>query len=111
MTHNRSLTGAAEAIEKTKNGGDIAETAENAFSGVTESAQYAFDETMESARQVAHDAYDTVGETFRASEDFVRREPISAVAIATAIGLVVGYCFAVRSAPMSAARRKLSRWS
>jgi len=111
MTHNRSLTGPAEAMERAKNSSDdIVETAEATFANVTESAQHAYEETMDTARQVAHDAYDTVGEAFKASEAYVRREPVRAVAVAAAIGLVVGYCFAVRSAPVSASRRMLSRW-
>jgi ElaB/YqjD/DUF883 family membrane-anchored ribosome-binding protein len=112
MTHNRSFTGPAEAIERAKNSGDdMIEKAESTYASVSESAHQAYDETMDTARQYAHDAYDSVGEAFRASEDYVRREPLRAVAVAAAIGLVVGYCFAVRSAPISASRKMLSRWS
>jgi len=110
MTHNRSLTGPAEAMERAKNSGDsMVETAESTLANVTESAQQVYAETMDTARQAAHDAYDKVGEVFKASEAYVRREPMRAFAVAAAIGLAVGYCFAVRSAPIASSRRKLSR--
>jgi ElaB/YqjD/DUF883 family membrane-anchored ribosome-binding protein len=110
MTHNRSLTGPAEAMERAKtSGNELAETAESTFAKVSDSAQQVYDETIDTAQQFAHDAYDTVGEVFKASEDYVRREPMRAVAVAAVIGLAVGYCFAVRSAPISS-RKFLSRW-
>jgi ElaB/YqjD/DUF883 family membrane-anchored ribosome-binding protein len=111
MTQNRNLSGAAEAIEKTKNGAyELGDKAENAFARVTDAAQQALDDKMGPALQFANDAYDSVGEAFRASEDYVRREPVRAVAIAGMIGLAIGYLFAVRSAPESISRRISSRW-
>jgi hypothetical protein len=45
------------------------------------------------------------------AEDYVRREPVRAVAVAATLGLAIGYLFAVRSAPQSVARRRSSsRW-
>lgn len=111
MAQNMNLGGAAEAIEKTKNGAaELSDQAENAFARVTDKAQSAYEKTMESALQTARETYDTVGDAFRAGEDYVRREPVWAVAIAGAVGLAIGYMFAVRSAPISSGRRSISRW-
>jgi ElaB/YqjD/DUF883 family membrane-anchored ribosome-binding protein len=107
---NRSLSGPADAIEKAKNGVDeLGENAESTFTRITDSAQRALDDKMGPALQFANDTYDSVGEAFRASEDYVRREPVKAVAIAAALGAVIGFCFAVRAAPISTGR-VLPRW-
>lgn len=111
MTQNRSFAGAADAIETTKNGADrIGDELQSTFNSVTERAHTAYDQAMETMQQAAHDSYDFVGDAFRAGEDYVRRQPVQAIAAATVVGLVIGYCFAVRSAPLSVSRRALSSW-
>jgi ElaB/YqjD/DUF883 family membrane-anchored ribosome-binding protein len=109
---NRSLSGAGEAIERTKNGAaELGEKAGSAFTDIAENARRTLDDKMGSALQFANDTYDSVGDLFRAGEDYVRREPVHAVAVAATLGLAIGYLFAVRSAPQSVARRRSSsRW-
>ena len=108
MNQNRSLTGAADAIEKTKNG-NLGDTIQGAYETVSEGAQNTYEGARDALTQVSYDAYDLVGDSFRASEDYARRKPIHAMAAAAAVGVVLGYVFAVRSAPRSASRA-FSRW-
>ena len=109
MTQNRNLTGAAEAIEKTKNG-DFGNAVQGAYDTATEGAQRTFEDAGDVITQASHDAYDFVGDSFRAGEDYARRKPIHALAAATAVGLVLGYMFAVRSAPRASSRGRFSNW-
>jgi ElaB/YqjD/DUF883 family membrane-anchored ribosome-binding protein len=108
QNQNRSLTGAAEAIEKSKNG-ELGDTIRGAYETVSEGAQHTFEDARDALTQASYDAYDLVGESFRAGEDYARRKPLHAMAAATAVGLVLGYVFAVRTAPRSASRA-FSRW-
>ena len=111
MTQNRSFADAAEAIETTKNGADkIGDEFQNALGSVSDRAYSAYDDAMETMRHAAHDTYDFVGDAFRAGEGYVRRRPVQAMAAAAVVGLAIGYCFAVKSAPMSLSRRALSSW-
>jgi ElaB/YqjD/DUF883 family membrane-anchored ribosome-binding protein len=109
MTQNRNLTGAAEAIEKTKNG-DFGNSLQGAYDTATESARNTYEGAVETISQASHDAYDYVGDTLRAGEDYARRKPMHALAAVAAVGLVLGYVFAVRSAPRSSLRNRFSHW-
>ena len=109
MTENRNLTGAAEAIEKTKNG-EFGNAVQGAYDTATEGAQRAFDDARDAITQASHDAYDFVGDSLRAGEDYARRKPIHALAAVAAAGLVLGYMFAVRSAPRASSRGRFSNW-
>lgn len=108
MNHNRSLTGAAEAIDKTKNG-NLGDTIHDAYESVSEGAQNTYEGARDALTQASYDAYDMVGDSFRAGEDYARRKPMHAMAAAGVVGLVLGYIFAVRTAPRSASRA-FSRW-
>ena len=108
MTQNPNLAGAAEAIERTKNAAN--ETGvRDAFDKVSEGAQQAYADTSQAVMHATHEAYDFVGDTFRAGEDYTRRKPIQALAAATMVGALIGFCFAVRAAPR-ASKRDFSSW-
>lgn len=111
MTQNRSLSGAGEAIEKTKSGAaDLTDKAEAAFDDLAENTRRILNDRMGPTLEYANEAYDAVGEAFRSGEDYVRRQPLGAVALAALMGVAAGYLFAVRSAPQSVARRMSSHW-
>jgi ElaB/YqjD/DUF883 family membrane-anchored ribosome-binding protein len=103
MTQNRSLTGAAEEIGSTKNG-ELGDAVQGAFDKVNEGAQRVYEDARDLVSNASTDAYDFVGDTLRAGEDFARRKPVQAMAAAAVAGLVLGYMFAVRSAPRSSSR-------
>jgi ElaB/YqjD/DUF883 family membrane-anchored ribosome-binding protein len=108
-TQNRSLAGAGEAIERTKDSfGDAASeaesTARDTLSKASESAQQMYDDARDSLTRFSHDSYDFVGETVRAGEDYARRKPIQALTIAAMAGAFVGFVFAVRAAPRASRR-------
>jgi len=109
MTQNPNLTGVADAIEKTKNG-DFGKAAMEVYDSAAEGAQRTFEDAREAITQASHDAYDFVGDSLRAGEDYARRKPIHALAAVAAVGMVLGYIFAVRSAPRSASRGRFSNW-
>jgi ElaB/YqjD/DUF883 family membrane-anchored ribosome-binding protein len=92
MHQNRSLAGAADAIERTKNAGtDVADEAEKAVGNVANRARRAFDDSKDAAQQVAGEAYDQVGDMFRSSEDFIRRRPVESLAVAAVFAFFAGY--------------------
>jgi len=106
---NRNLAGAGEAIERSKDAiertaSDAETTARETLSQATEGAQQMYDDAREAVTRFSHDTYDFVGDTVRAGEDYARRKPIQALAIATFAGAVIGFCFAVRAAPRSSGR-------
>jgi ElaB/YqjD/DUF883 family membrane-anchored ribosome-binding protein len=107
MTQNRSLTGAAEAIESTKNG-ELGGAVQDAFDKVNDGAQRVYEDARDLVSNASTDAYDFVGNSLRAGEDYARRKPVQAMAAAAVTGLVFGYLFAVRSAPRSSSRH--SNW-
>ena len=92
MHQNRSLAGAADAVERTKNAGtDVADEAEKVLGSVANRAKRAFEDSKDAAQQVAGEAYDHVGDAFRSGEAFVRRRPVESLAVAAAFAFVVGY--------------------
>lgn len=92
MAQNRSITGTAEAVERTKNaGGEMTEEMRNRATEVAERAQRAYEDTSEMAYEFADETYDRVGEMFRSGEEFVRRRPVSSLAVAAAVAFVAGY--------------------
>ena len=106
---NRSLAGAGDAIERSKDSfertaSDAEDTARETLSQAADGAQQMYDDAREAVTRIANDSYDLVGDTFRAGEDYARRKPMHALAIATLAGAVIGFCFAVRAAPRSAGR-------
>jgi ElaB/YqjD/DUF883 family membrane-anchored ribosome-binding protein len=107
MTHNRSLTGAADAIESTKNG-ELGGAVQDAFDKVNDGAQRVFEDARDLVSNASTDAYDFVGDKLRAGEDYARQKPVQAMAVAAVAGMVLGYMFAVRSAPRASSR--YSNW-
>jgi ElaB/YqjD/DUF883 family membrane-anchored ribosome-binding protein len=94
MQQNRSLAGAADAIERTKSAGsEVADEMQNAAGNVADRAKRAYEETRETAGEIAGEAYDQVGEAFRSGEDFVRRHPLESLAMAAAVAFVAGWMF------------------
>jgi ElaB/YqjD/DUF883 family membrane-anchored ribosome-binding protein len=111
---NRSLAGAGDAIERSKDAAErtaseAEDTARETLSQAKEGAQQMYDEAREAVTQFSHDTYDFVGDTVRAGEDYARRKPMQALAIATLAGAFIGFCFAVRAAPRSSGRRFFDR--
>ena len=106
---NRNLVGAGEAIERSKDAlertaSEAGETARETMSDAAESAQEMYDEARDALTRFSNETYDFVGDTFRAGEDYARRKPMQALAIATLTGAVIGFCFAVRAAPRASGR-------
>jgi ElaB/YqjD/DUF883 family membrane-anchored ribosome-binding protein len=119
-TQNRNLAGAGEAIERSKDtfgnaASEMEDTARGTLSKASEGAQQMYDKASEGAQQMyddardtlsrfSHDTYDFVGDTVRAGEDYARRKPIQAIAIAAMAGAFIGFYFAVRAAPRASGR-------
>ncbi len=106
---NRNLAGAGDAIERSKDtlertASEAEDTARETLSQATEGAQQMYDDAREAVTRFSSDTYDLVGDTFRAGEDYARRKPMHALAIATMAGAFIGFCFAVRAAPRSSGR-------
>ena len=106
---NRNLAGAGDAIERSKDtfertASEAGETARETLNEATESAQQMYDEARDALTRFSNDTYDFVGDKFRAGEDYARRKPMHALAIATLAGAVIGFCFAVRAAPRASGR-------
>jgi ElaB/YqjD/DUF883 family membrane-anchored ribosome-binding protein len=94
MQQNRSLSGAAEMVERTKNAGaDAADEMQHAAGKAADRAMRAYEDTTDAMQQAAGEAYDQVGEAFRSGEDFVRRHPLESLAMAAAVAFVAGWMF------------------
>jgi ElaB/YqjD/DUF883 family membrane-anchored ribosome-binding protein len=94
MAHNPSLTGAADAIERSKNAGsEFADQAQSKMSNVTERAKDAFDSTREAAQSVASEAYDQMSEAYRAGGYYARRYPLETIAATALLAFALGYLF------------------
>jgi ElaB/YqjD/DUF883 family membrane-anchored ribosome-binding protein len=111
---NRSLAGAGEAIERSKDAAErtvseAEDTARDTFNQAAEGAQQMYDDAREALTRFSSDTYDFVGETVRAGEDYARRKPIQALTIAAMAGAFIGFCFAVRAAPRSSGRHFFDR--
>ncbi|MEX2127432.1 MAG: hypothetical protein WD871_04225 [Xanthobacteraceae bacterium] len=94
MQQNRSMAGAAEAVERSKKAGtEISDEVQNAAGNVADRAKRAYEDTTDAMQQVAGEAYDQVGEAFRSGEAYIRRHPVESLAVAAALAFAAGWMF------------------
>jgi ElaB/YqjD/DUF883 family membrane-anchored ribosome-binding protein len=96
MQQNRSLAGAADAIERSKNAGsELADEAKGMVSNAADRAKQALESTSETAQAVASEASDYVGEAYRTGGYYARRYPLESLAAVAVIAFALG-CFVRR---------------
>ena len=98
MEKDRTIGGAADAIERTKNSGyqaadDAATHLENVYDNTVDRAKRAYGDAKDIVQESAGDAYDFVGEALRAGEAHVRRRPLQAMVTVAALGFIAGWAF------------------
>jgi ElaB/YqjD/DUF883 family membrane-anchored ribosome-binding protein len=87
MQQSRSLSGAAEAIERSKNAGSEAvHDLQDAAGKVADRAKRAYDET----REIAGEAYDQAGEAYRTGSYYVRRHPLESLLVVGTLAFAAG---------------------
>ena len=98
MDKDRTIGGAADAIERTKNSGyraadDAATNLENVYDNTVDRAKRVYGDAKDIVQEGASDAYDFVGEALRAGEAHVRRRPMQSMLTIAALGFVAGWLF------------------
>jgi hypothetical protein len=96
MQQNRSLAGAADAIERSKNAGsELVQEAEGALSNAADRAKQAMESTREAAQSVASEASEYVSDAYRTGGYYARRYPLESLAAVAVIAFALG-CFVRR---------------
>jgi ElaB/YqjD/DUF883 family membrane-anchored ribosome-binding protein len=91
MQQNRSLTGAAEAIERSKNAGEeLVEEAQGMLSSAADRAKQAVETTREAAENVASEASELASEAYRTGGYYARRYPLESLAAVAVIAFALG---------------------
>jgi ElaB/YqjD/DUF883 family membrane-anchored ribosome-binding protein len=91
MQQNKSLAGAAEAIERSKSAGsDFTEEAKGMLDSATDRAKQAVETASDTAQAVASDASELVGEAYRTGGYYARRYPLESLAAVAVIAFALG---------------------
>jgi ElaB/YqjD/DUF883 family membrane-anchored ribosome-binding protein len=91
MQQNKSLAGAADAIERSKNvGSDFTDEAKGMLDSATDSAKQAVESTRDAAQAVASDASEYVSDAYRAGGYYARRYPLESLAAVAVIAFALG---------------------
>jgi ElaB/YqjD/DUF883 family membrane-anchored ribosome-binding protein len=91
MQQNKSLAGAADAIERSKNAGsDFTDEAKGLMSDAADRAKQALETTSETAQAVASDASEYVSDAYRAGGYYARRYPLESLAAVAVIAFALG---------------------
>jgi ElaB/YqjD/DUF883 family membrane-anchored ribosome-binding protein len=88
---NRSLTGAADAIERSKNTGtELTDEAQGILDSATDRAKQAVESTREAAQTLGNEAYEQVSDAYRAGGYYARRYPLESLAAVAVIAFALG---------------------
>jgi ElaB/YqjD/DUF883 family membrane-anchored ribosome-binding protein len=91
MQQNRSLAGAADAIERSKEAGsEFTDEAKGMLDSATDSAKQAVESTRDAAQAVASDASEYVSDAYRAGGYYARRYPLESLAAVAVIAFALG---------------------
>ena len=96
MQQNRTLAGAADAIERSKNAGsEFAEEAKGMVTNAADRAKQALEGTGEAAQAVASEASEYVSDAYKTGGYYARRYPLESLAAVAVIAFALG-CFVRR---------------